>query len=91
MLLEITKKRKSDTLINQIVGQIRILIEKDELPQGAKLPSIRKFTNVYNVSSSTVVEAYGRLADEGMVISKLGSGFYVSKLNKKALSNSYIL
>lgn len=45
---------------------------------GEKLPSIRGFAAAMRVSPSTVVEAYDRLAAEGVIRSQPGSGFYVA-------------
>jgi DNA-binding transcriptional MocR family regulator len=48
------------------------------LTTGEKLPSIRQFATAMGVSPSTVVEAYDRLAAEGVIRARPGSGFYVS-------------
>ncbi len=40
--------------------------------------SVRAFAKAMHVSASTVVEAYERLAAEGLIRSRPGSGFYVS-------------
>jgi DNA-binding transcriptional MocR family regulator len=48
------------------------------LAPSEKLPSIRRFAAVMRVSPSTVVEAYDRLAAEGVIHARPGSGFYVS-------------
>ncbi|GGC77702.1 GntR family transcriptional regulator [Chelatococcus reniformis] len=45
---------------------------------GARLPSVRAQAKAMAVSVSTVVEAYERLAAEGAIRSRPGSGFYVS-------------
>lgn len=44
---------------------------------GARLPSLRAQAQAMRVSISTVVEAYERLAAEGIISSRPGSGFYV--------------
>ncbi|BDA83767.1 transcriptional regulator [Aureimonas sp. SA4125] len=48
------------------------------LTDGDKLPSIRAFAKTMGVSPSTVVEAYDRLAAEGVIRSRPGSGFYAA-------------
>ena len=48
------------------------------LAAGAKLPSVRALARTLRVSVSTVVEGYGRLAAEGAIVSRPGSGFYVA-------------
>jgi DNA-binding transcriptional MocR family regulator len=48
------------------------------LTAGEKLPSVRGFAAKMGVSPSTVVQAYDRLAAEGLILSRPGSGFYVA-------------
>ncbi|MBO6508829.1 MAG: PLP-dependent aminotransferase family protein [Roseibium sp.] len=55
---------------------IRSRLNSRALMPGEKLPSIRQFANTMGVSPSTVVEAYDRLAAEGLIRSRPGSGFY---------------
>lgn len=49
------------------------------LGSGEKLPSVRAFARTMHVSPSTVVEAYDRLAAEGLIRSRPGSGFFVAR------------
>ena len=51
-----------------------------------RLPSIRSFAATMGVSPSTVVEAYDRLAAEGLIRARPGSGFYVSSAALPRLS-----
>lgn len=66
------------TLIDEVMGTIRQRIAARNLTPGAKLPSIRAFAGSRQISKSTVVEAYERLAAEGVIQPRPGSGFYVS-------------
>ena len=61
-----------------VMQAIRRLIASQALLPGDKLPSIRKLARERAVSPSTVVEAYDRLAAEGLIRSRAGSGFYVA-------------
>lgn len=61
----------------QVIAVIRARISARSLGPGAKLPSIRKGAELFDVSPSTVVEAYDRLAAEGVIQARPGSGFYV--------------
>lgn len=61
-----------------VMQAIRTRIAGRELAAGAKLPSIRRFSETMGVSKSTVVEAYDRLAAEGVIQARRGSGFYVA-------------
>jgi DNA-binding transcriptional MocR family regulator len=57
---------------------IRQRIERRALTPGARLPSIRAMADAIGFSKSTVVEAYDRLAAEGVIRSRPGAGFFVS-------------
>lgn len=66
------------TRIDAVMGEIRARISaRTDLP-GARLPSVRAQAKAMRVSVSTVVEAYERLAAEGIITSRPGSGFYVA-------------
>ncbi|MCJ8055031.1 PLP-dependent aminotransferase family protein [Shinella curvata] len=58
------------TIRNRVAGRT--------LAPGDRLPSIRGLAASIGVSPSTVVEAYDRLAAEGLIRARRGSGFYVS-------------
>ena len=57
---------------------IRGRIASRALARGARLPSVRELAVKLEVSKSTVVEAYDRLAAEGAVIARRGAGFFVA-------------
>ncbi|WP_456670728.1 aminotransferase-like domain-containing protein [Bradyrhizobium sp. USDA 3240] len=60
------------------MNAIRARIASRALAAHDRLPSIRSFAATMGVSPSTVVEAYDRLAAEGLIRARPGSGFYVS-------------
>lgn len=62
----------------EVMETIRGRIAGRSLAHGDRLPSIRGLAASLKVSPSTVVEAYDRLAAEGVVVSRPGSGVYVS-------------
>jgi DNA-binding transcriptional MocR family regulator len=64
------------TLVERVMAAIRGRIASRALTPGARLPSIRALAQSMGVSKSTVVEAYDRLAAEGIIRSRPGSGFY---------------
>jgi DNA-binding transcriptional MocR family regulator len=66
------------TLVERVMQAIRQRIAGRTLAPGAKVPSIRGLAETLHVSKSTVVEAYDRLAAEGIIQSRRGSGFYVT-------------
>lgn len=59
-----------------LMDEIRRRLASRSLTAGEKLPSVRAFARTMGVSPSTVVEAYDRLAAEGLIRSRPGSGFY---------------
>ncbi|MBX9455087.1 MAG: PLP-dependent aminotransferase family protein [Rhizobium sp.] len=61
-----------------VMAAIRVKIAARSLLAGERLPSIRGFAASMAVSPSTVVEAYDRLAADGLIRAVRGSGFYVS-------------
>lgn len=66
------------TRTTEVMEAIRTRIAGRILAPGDRLPSIRRFAETMAVSPSTVVEAYDRLAAEGLIRARPGSGFYVS-------------
>lgn len=61
-----------------VMAAIRQRLATRSLAPGEKLPSIRRLAATMGVSPSTVVEAYDRLAAEGLIRARPGSGFTVS-------------
>jgi DNA-binding transcriptional MocR family regulator len=66
------------TKVEQVMALIQGRIERRALAAGARLPSVRAMAESAGFSKSTVVEAYDRLAAEGMIHARPGSGFYVA-------------
>ena len=66
------------TLVERVMGAVHERIARRSLTPGARLPSIRALAETMQVSKSTVVEAYDRLAAEGAIRSRPGSGFFVA-------------
>lgn len=69
---------KNGTRIAAVMSAIRQRIAGRSLTPGDKLPSIRAFAGTLQVSTSTVIEAYDRLAAEGVIQPRPGSGYYVA-------------
>ena len=65
------------TRIEAVMDAIRTRVASRNLVPGARLPSVRAQAKTMKVSVSTVVEAYERLAAEGLIRSRPGAGFYV--------------
>ncbi|QAU49951.1 PLP-dependent aminotransferase family protein [Bradyrhizobium guangzhouense] len=71
-------KGRGGTRTTDVMSAIRAKVAGRALGAGDRLPSIRSLAAAMGVSPSTVVEAYDRLAAEGMIRARRGSGFYVS-------------
>ncbi len=67
-----------ETRTGQVMHVIRDRIERRTLTPGARLPSVRAMAETIGFSKSTVIEAYDRLAADGTIRSRPGSGFYVA-------------
>jgi len=74
----VERTKEGGTLVEGVMRTIRHRIEVRELVPGSKLPSLRSMAETLEVSKSTVVEAYDRLAAEGSILSRPGSGFRVA-------------
>ncbi|WP_052007274.1 aminotransferase-like domain-containing protein [Burkholderia paludis] len=68
----------SRTRVETVMDTLRARIASRALMPGARVPSIRMMADGLGVSKSTVVDAYERLASEGVLVARRGSGFYVS-------------
>jgi DNA-binding transcriptional MocR family regulator len=70
----------------EVMRTIRAKVASRAFAAGDRLPSIRGLAATMGVSPSTVVEAYDRLAAEGLVRARRGSGFYISASGPPALA-----
>jgi DNA-binding transcriptional MocR family regulator len=66
-------------LVDQIVERITKLARHGQLPEGSRIPSIRKLAKLIGASPFTVVDAYDRLVARGVIESRAGRGFFVSR------------
>uniref|UniRef100_UPI0035643FB6 aminotransferase-like domain-containing protein n=1 Tax=Sphingomonas sp. TaxID=28214 RepID=UPI0035643FB6 len=66
------------TRTEDVMRQVRQRIDRRVLTPGARLPSVRAMAQASGFSKSTVVEAYDRLAAEGVIRSRPGAGFFVA-------------
>lgn len=62
---------------DEVTTFIEGLVEHGALAAGARVPSLRRLSRERNVSIGTVLEAYRRLEDSGVIEARQGSGFYV--------------
>ncbi len=62
----------------QVVEQISKAIAKGDLASGDKLPAVRKLASELVINPNTVARAYTQLEQAGLVVTKTGSGTFVS-------------
>lgn len=68
-------RRLGDDLYDALVG----LIDRGELTDGSRLPPENEIAQKFGVSRPIVRETLSRLRDDGLIISRRGSGSYVKK------------
>lgn len=68
----------NESIYSQIVEQIRQAIAKGQLGVGEKLPAVRKLASELVVNPNTVAKAYTLLEQNGLVVTKAGSGTFVA-------------
>ncbi|HKU45776.1 MAG TPA: GntR family transcriptional regulator, partial [Burkholderiales bacterium] len=66
-------------LYHQLADQIHELIRAGTLRAGERVPSVRRLSNQQRVSVSTVLQAYQRLEDIGVIEARPQSGYYVRR------------
>ncbi len=81
LLSSIRIERESDKKISvQLYMAIREIILSDGLGAGDRLPASRTLAREIGVSRTTVIDAIDRLIAEGMLVSKVGAGTFVSDI-----------
>jgi DNA-binding transcriptional MocR family regulator len=68
-------------LYHQLADQIHELIRAGTLRAGDRVPSVRRLSGQQRVSVSTVLQAYQRLEDIGVIEARPQSGYYVRRLS----------
>lgn len=66
-------------IFKQIVDQVRMLVARNELEVGAKLPSVRGLATQLLVNANTVAKAYNELTSQGVLESHQGKGLFVAQ------------
>src|SRR5437773_379573 len=71
--------RNSATLQTQLRQMLVAAIREGQLPRGSALPSCRKLADTLAVARNTVALAYQDLVEEGFLVSRQRSGYFVSQ------------
>ena len=82
MLLNLTDI-SDESLQSQIIRQVRAKILAGELVAETSLPSIRILAKELKISVITVQRSYEYLEREGLIHSRRGKGFFVSRISEK--------
>jgi DNA-binding transcriptional MocR family regulator len=73
-------------LYARLAGAIQSAIEGGDVAAGTRLPPERPLAEALDVSRTTVVLAYGRLREQGLVESRQGSGTWVGRTTTSRLA-----
>ncbi|MGB1256488.1 MAG: PLP-dependent aminotransferase family protein [Thiolinea sp.] len=65
------------TLYHEVAGKISALINADVYPSGSRLPGVRRLSQQFGVSISTIVQAQRQLENRGLISARPRSGYYV--------------
>ncbi len=79
------KAIKKIRLYEEVVGQLRQLIDEGRLKAGDRLPSERELAETFRVSRPSVREAIKTLEQEGLVITRPGSGTFIAAVDVEAI------
>ncbi|CCH50057.1 FadR/GntR family transcriptional regulator [Pseudodesulfovibrio piezophilus] len=79
--------RKS--IYEDIVHQIRSMIDRGELAPGDKLPPERKLAELFSVSRNTVREAIKALAEQNILESRQGAGTFVCEGEQESFLTTF--
>ncbi len=71
--------RSAPRLGDDLYRSLASMIDRRELPEGARLPAEIELASQFGVSRPTVRETLARLRDEGLIASRRGSGSYVQR------------
>jgi DNA-binding transcriptional MocR family regulator len=66
------------TLYEEVADRINTMIDQGAFRAGERIPSVRSLSRQFQVSVSTVLEAYNYLEDQGVIMARPQSGYYVN-------------
>ena len=69
--------RNREAIYLQIVSQIKYLVSSGQLEIGAQLPTVRKLAEDLGLNPNTIVRAYNKLIQEGVIAAQQGRGTYI--------------
>jgi GntR family transcriptional regulator len=63
----------------QFAALLRERIQSGELAPGTRLPSVRSYSQEYDLAPGTITKALDRLRAEGLIESRVGWGTFVKR------------
>jgi GntR family transcriptional regulator, transcriptional repressor for pyruvate dehydrogenase complex len=81
----VLKAVKKTRIYEEVVGQLHQLVDEGKLKVGDRLPAERELAETFRVSRSSVREAIKTLEREGLVVTKPGSGTFISAVDVESL------
>ena len=75
-------------IYQQLISQLREMIQEGKLKQGESLPAIRGLALQLGIAINTVARAYQELEREGLIISNGRKGSFVREVKEKAEDSS---
>ena len=76
-------------IYEDIVLQIRAMIDRGELKSGDRLPSERRLATMFSVSRNTVREAIKALSENDLLESRQGAGTFVKEADGESLADTF--
>lgn len=74
-----TRTKRSVPRYELLANDIHQMIESDTVAAGTRLPSVREMSRKRGLSVTTVLEAYRRLENAGLIEARPQSGYYVQR------------
>lgn len=74
---ETVKRRTEANLYERVAAQLKEQVTNGVYRPGERVPSVRRLSVQFDVSISTVIEAYRRLESQGLLEARPQSGYYV--------------
>lgn len=69
--------RAAVPIYQKLASRLEELVRAGTFAAGDRLPSVRETAREHGVSITSVIEAYGRLEDKGVIVARARSGYYV--------------
>lgn len=72
-------------IYEQLINQIKMLIQQERIQTEEKLPSVRVLAKELKISALTVKKAYDILEEDGFIYTVHGKGSYVANISSEQI------